>query len=764
MVEQHYRWDFVGLSTDVKPTPQTSEKVVDGSTFYCADNSKLYVYCEDNWYERKPLGGGGGGTTDFEDLDNRPKYNGQLMTGETDIPAVVTYTAGSNITITNGEISATDTTYTAGTNVSISDQNVISATDTTYSNFTGTDGTAAGAAGLVPAPATTDAGKFLKADGTWDTAGGGSSYTAGDGINITNNVISATNTGKAKILTTADYNWPTTGTKTSVALWLLEPGIYCGPEDGTYVNVRPVAATSEGMGNGYANMAVVLKTVNNATQQGEVMFLSAGNGASYLYYGIQSDGNFDGYKNLATRVVDNLTSTSTTNALSANQGKTLKALVDGISQSGSGAPTTSTVGTVGQLYQDTTNGKLYICTAIVPGTDPDPDTYTWTEVGAGGSGPTVVQTTGTSTTDVMSQDASTKMVYAASDRTKINIGDDTNRYINTNGILIGSVTNQPVSNYSIKIGYGGGNVNDNYSVAVGHASKTSGQNAIALGHNAQAQFAKSVAIGANSKTTMAGQFDISSGDIVDGGYNSTNYRLLTGLYDGQSAHDAATKGQLDGIVLTNAGAPTTSTVGTVGQLLEDTTNGKLYICTDTTGGTYTWTEVGAGGSGPTVVQTTGTSTTNVMSQNATTSMVFADPSTKKKICIGAGATNGVEHGISIGSDSSVNYSGCIALGAYSGAYGTFTQRGMMHIGSSQTDYGYNSSNYRLLTGLYDGQSNHDAATVAQGNKLMSTAPATTDAGVLGQLWTDTTGMHTYQLTAIDTTDPDNPSYTWTQRW
>lgn len=59
MVNQHYRWDFVGLSTDVKPTPQTSEKVVDGSTFYCADNSKLYVYCTNNWYERKSLGGGG---------------------------------------------------------------------------------------------------------------------------------------------------------------------------------------------------------------------------------------------------------------------------------------------------------------------------------------------------------------------------------------------------------------------------------------------------------------------------------------------------------------------------------------------------------------------------------------------------------------------------------------------------------------------------------------------------------------------------------
>ena len=65
VTNNHYRWDFIGLSTDVKPTPATSEKVVDGSTFYCSDTSKLYVYCKDNWYERKPLGGGGGGGGDY---------------------------------------------------------------------------------------------------------------------------------------------------------------------------------------------------------------------------------------------------------------------------------------------------------------------------------------------------------------------------------------------------------------------------------------------------------------------------------------------------------------------------------------------------------------------------------------------------------------------------------------------------------------------------------------------------------------------------
>lgn len=67
---------------------------------------------------------------------------------------------------------------TAGTNITING-NTISATDTTYSNFVGTDGTVAGAAGLVPAPAVADDGKYLKSDGTWATVqgGGGASVT-----------------------------------------------------------------------------------------------------------------------------------------------------------------------------------------------------------------------------------------------------------------------------------------------------------------------------------------------------------------------------------------------------------------------------------------------------------------------------------------------------------------------------------------------------------------------------------------------------------
>ena len=57
VTDNHYRWDFIGLSTDQKPTPATSPKVVDGSTFYCSDNSKLYVYCKNQWYEKTATGG-----------------------------------------------------------------------------------------------------------------------------------------------------------------------------------------------------------------------------------------------------------------------------------------------------------------------------------------------------------------------------------------------------------------------------------------------------------------------------------------------------------------------------------------------------------------------------------------------------------------------------------------------------------------------------------------------------------------------------------
>lgn len=63
-------------------------------------------------------------------------------------------------------ISGKQDTLTAGTNITITGT-TISATDTTYSNFTGASAGDAGASGLVPAPAAGDQAKFLQGDGTW---------------------------------------------------------------------------------------------------------------------------------------------------------------------------------------------------------------------------------------------------------------------------------------------------------------------------------------------------------------------------------------------------------------------------------------------------------------------------------------------------------------------------------------------------------------------------------------------------------------------
>ena len=56
MVAQHYRWDFIGLSTDSKPDA-TNPKVADGSTYYESNTSKLFVWYKDRWYEKTATGG-----------------------------------------------------------------------------------------------------------------------------------------------------------------------------------------------------------------------------------------------------------------------------------------------------------------------------------------------------------------------------------------------------------------------------------------------------------------------------------------------------------------------------------------------------------------------------------------------------------------------------------------------------------------------------------------------------------------------------------
>lgn len=209
MVGQHYRWDFIGLSTDPKPTPTESEKVTDGSTFYCSDTSKLYVFCQGRWYERKALseGGGGGGDnpafTYLSDSDANYTESGEnliatwlLPTGTYRLnddatigittgldgdsnPVNIYYIENQPIVInTTGDTTDTLIVHSAGVDYAGTEPTG-ELIELTYLGtiFGGATSENDGTIGLVPAPLTGDEDKFLKGDGTWDTPSGGGSIT-----------------------------------------------------------------------------------------------------------------------------------------------------------------------------------------------------------------------------------------------------------------------------------------------------------------------------------------------------------------------------------------------------------------------------------------------------------------------------------------------------------------------------------------------------------------------------------------------------------
>ena len=401
-----------------------------------------------------------------------------------------TLTAGSNVQIVNDTISATDTTYTAGTGLALNgtqfsvdttaiatqsdltaglatkqdtltaganvqiNNNTISATDTTYSDFTGTDGTAAGAAGLVPAPATTDAGKFLKADGTWDTAGGGSA--------------------NCKELTAADYNYDSNndGVNDTVALWLLDPGVYW-------------------WGYNFADGGGITFTTSSSGTLTNAKLLPYSQQVTIGYYGNDNSGFYK---------------------------------IQAFSRSGLVQDNYFNWAPFIPYIVNTSNGTVVnFQTNAIP-------------VGRGdGSGPTVVQTTGSSTTNVMSQKAVTDTLFRGSNPSQIQIG--------SSAAASGS--------RSIAIG-GGSTANKTDSIAIGtnpaDKAEATGNVGVAIGTGAKASGAWTVALGTGAKANTQGQMDISTGSATTSGYNGSNYRLLTGVHDPVNAHDAATKGYVDGLV------------------------------------------------------------------------------------------------------------------------------------------------------------------------------------------------------------------------
>ena len=84
--------------------------------------------------------------------------------------AIKSYVDNSIPTVNNATLTIKQNSTSKGTFTANASSNVeINLTDTTYSVFSGADGSDAGTSGLVPAPTATDNTKFLKGDGTWAT-------------------------------------------------------------------------------------------------------------------------------------------------------------------------------------------------------------------------------------------------------------------------------------------------------------------------------------------------------------------------------------------------------------------------------------------------------------------------------------------------------------------------------------------------------------------------------------------------------------------
>lgn len=171
-------------------------------------------------------------------------------------------------------------------------------------------------------------------------------------------------------------------------------------------------------------------------------------------------------------------------------------------------------------------------------------------------------------------------------------------YATSESISIGFDASTTAS-YSVAIGnYASANVN--YAVALGNNSAAYAQSCVAVGYGALAGNSSScyysIAIGREAKTQapyaiQLGQGTNNTANTFSVGLSSSNnYQLLNSSGEIPEARMAQ-------VIISGASDPTTATVGTIGQLYKNTTDGGIFKCTDTTGSVYTWEELGAGGGG-----------------------------------------------------------------------------------------------------------------------------------------------------------------------
>lgn len=141
-----------------------------------------------------------------------------------------------------------------------------------------------------------------------------------------NKNVDLTIDGGIKTLTTADYNYPTTGTKTMIAPWLLEPGVY---RFATMMRLKQYSSQTSYTSFAAGSLLIVANTGSATYTRYIVVQVNDNDTISrYVTSGGSPATHASGDVLLSDRIVDSLTSTEATKILSANQGKILKDLID----------------------------------------------------------------------------------------------------------------------------------------------------------------------------------------------------------------------------------------------------------------------------------------------------------------------------------------------------------------------------------------------------------------------------------------------------
>lgn len=233
--------------------------------------------------------------------------------------------------------------------------------------------------------------------------------------------------------------------------------------------------------------------------------------------------------------------------------------------SGTSAPTTTTVGAVGQFYLDTTNKQLYQCMSITQESVDEVDTnvYEWSKIG------------------------SQEILTGSTNPTSTTAGELGQLYIQTDinqNVKIWQCCKSNINSYSW-INIGGTNAYSFSNSFMAGGAWNAGRKSVAIGPNADASGDSSVQLLDGINTTS------NSFQIADDNIYKTNTHTLT-------VNNIEQNGNPVYAVLQGTTAPDTTTVGAVTQFYLNTIDKKLYQCksittseTDSTS-TYEWQEVG----------------------------------------------------------------------------------------------------------------------------------------------------------------------------